>query len=29
MAAKFDPIRDLDRFFSDITRTPNLSLIHI
>ncbi|MFB9775162.1 Hsp20/alpha crystallin family protein [Brevibacterium otitidis] len=23
MAAKFDPIRDLDRFFADITRTPN------
>ena len=27
MAAKFDPIRDLDRFFSDITRTPNTTAL--
>ena len=23
MATRFDPIRDLDRFFSEVTRTPN------
>lgn len=23
MATKFDPVRDLDRFFSQVTRTPN------
>src|SRR5699024_12356758 len=23
MATRFDPIRDLDRFFTEVTRTPN------
>lgn len=27
MATKFDPIRDLDRFFSEVTRTPNTAAL--
>lgn len=27
MATRFDPIRDLDRFFSEVTRTPNATTL--
>lgn len=27
MTAKFDPIRDIDRFFSEVTRTPNTAAL--
>ena len=27
MATRFDPIRDLDRFFSEVTRIPNATTL--
>ncbi|GAA4285566.1 Hsp20/alpha crystallin family protein [Brevibacterium daeguense] len=27
MATRFDPLRDLDRFFSEVTRTPNTAAL--